>query len=283
MANGSYTVTPSKSGSRYTPPSQTVTVNGADVTGVNFTEATECISAGANADFYVTIIGNDNWSGTLDCPNAAGTDGPFASISRAQQAVRGILSNPAGRTNPIVVMLREGTYFQSRPLSFTSADSGTSTLQVIWQNYAGESPVVSGGMAVPSSWSNVSGNQWQIQLPASTQNFEQLFYNGERRLRPRLGTSAGNNLGAYYRVAAPVYLQAPAPPASAPDPNCSVYISGSGWECFDRFQYTSSDPISPSWQNLAPPAGNPCGQPAGNPNLVGDIELVNFEFFVVPR
>jgi hypothetical protein len=35
-ANGTYTVTPTKAGFAYTPASQTVTVNGADVTGVNF-------------------------------------------------------------------------------------------------------------------------------------------------------------------------------------------------------------------------------------------------------
>ena len=36
-ANGTYTVTPSKSGFAFTPTSQNVTVNGANVTGVNFT------------------------------------------------------------------------------------------------------------------------------------------------------------------------------------------------------------------------------------------------------
>jgi hypothetical protein len=37
LANGSYTVTPSKTGLVFTPANQTVTVSGADVTGVNFT------------------------------------------------------------------------------------------------------------------------------------------------------------------------------------------------------------------------------------------------------
>ena len=72
---------------------------------------------------------------------------------------------------------------------------------------------------------------------------------------------------------------APAPPAAAPDPNCAIYVSGSGWECFDRFEYNPSDPIAAAWKNLAPPSGNACDQPAGNPALVGDIELVDFEKF----
>src|SRR6185437_7438999 len=37
LANGSYTVTPSKTGFTFTPASAPITVNGANVTGVNFT------------------------------------------------------------------------------------------------------------------------------------------------------------------------------------------------------------------------------------------------------
>ena len=53
------------------------------------------------------------------------------------------------------------------------------------------------------TWRNIGGNQWQVSLPSATQNFEQLFYNQQRRLRPRLGGS----LGTYYRVAATVVQQ----------------------------------------------------------------------------
>ena len=234
------------------------------------------------ADYYVAKDGKDSWSGTLSAPNSTQTDGPFATIHRAQKAVRAILANPQGRTTPIKVGVRRGKYFQSTTLQFGTADSGTSTLRVLWENYPGERPVISGGIPV-TGWTNVTGNEWQATLAATTQNFEQLFYNNERRLRPRLGSSVGNNLGAYYRVAATVYLQAPPPPSPAPDPNCSVYVTNSGWECFDRFQYSSSDPISSTWQNLAPPSGNPCNQPAGNPNLVGDIELIDFEVWSVSK
>jgi len=109
---------------------------------------------------------------------------------------------------------------------------GTSTLQVVWENYPNETPVISGGMHI-TNWTHGSGNEWQATLPSSAQYFEQLFYNGQRRLRPRLGGS----LGTYYRVAATIYLPGSAS-GPAPDPNCTVYMSGLGWECFDRFQYT---------------------------------------------
>ena len=210
------------------------------------------------ADFYVATDGNDSWSGTLSAPNSNNTDGPFASIGRAQTAVQGILQNPKGRTNPIQVLVRAGTYYLTQPLTFTSADSGTASLQVNWANYPDEVPVISGGLRI-TNWTK-NGTQWTATLPSSTQYFEQMFYNGQRRLRPRLGGS----LGTYYRIAATVYLPGSAS-GPAPDPNCSVYMSGLGWECFDRFVYTTTDPISSSWQNLNAPYPQ------------GDIEVNVFE------
>lgn len=43
------------------------------------------------ADFYVSLKGDDSWSGTLPEPNADKTDGPFLTIERAQKAVREFL------------------------------------------------------------------------------------------------------------------------------------------------------------------------------------------------
>jgi putative Ig domain-containing protein len=211
------------------------------------------------ADFYVSPDGNDTWSGTLSAPNSKGTDGPFATIGRAQTAVQGILKNPKGRTTPVQVMVRAGSYYVTQPLSFTTADSGTSSLSVIWENYPNETPVISGGMKI-ANWTHGSGDSWQATLPSSAQYFEQFFYNGQRRLRPRLGGS----LGTYYRVAATVYLPGSGS-GPAPDPNCTVYMAGLGWECFDRFKYTKTDPISTSWTNL------------NSPYPQGDIELYDFE------
>lgn len=234
------------------------------------------------ADFFVAPDGQDSWSGTLPAPNSSGNDGPFHSITRAQTAVRAILKNAGSRTAPVVVMLRQGTYFQTATLAFTSADSGSSVLPVIWQNYPGETPIISGGLPV-KNMSLVSGNRWQATLPSTVTNFEQMYYNNERRFRTRLGASSGNNLGTYLRVAATVFMNGAAPPAAPPDPNCTWYVAGSGWECFDRFQYNPQDPIVNTWKNLDPPANNPCGQAAGNSAEIGDIQVIAFEYFTSPR
>ena len=46
-----------------------------------------CVTAEA-ADFYVAPDGNDAWSGTLAAANADKTDGPFATLERARDAIR---------------------------------------------------------------------------------------------------------------------------------------------------------------------------------------------------
>ena len=217
------------------------------------------------ATFYVSPNGSDSWSGLLASPNPAGTDGPFATFDRARAAVAAL--KKAGLTQ-VTVEFRGGTYYLPATVAFTAADSGTASTPIVYTNYPGEAPVFSGGMRL-TGWTNTAGNTWKLALPNSAPYFENLFYNGVRRLRPRLGSG---NLGTFLRSAATVYLSASAP-------NCTVNIPSSGWECFDRFQYNPSDPISTAWKNYAPAPNNPCNQPAGNPALAGDIEVLDFEQF----
>jgi uncharacterized protein (TIGR03437 family) len=247
-------------------------------------------------NFYVAPNGNDRWSGTLPAPNASSTDGPFQSPAGAQSAVRTFLATHSSQ--PVSIQLRNGTYYlPSSPanpgtLNFTSADSGSANAQVTWQNYPGETPIISGGVPLGKTWTNVSGSLWQTQLPASTQPFEYLFYNGQRRLRSRVAgptglgyymkggscysTATGQtvelsqcNLGAFLRVAVEI------PPTGA-DASCPSVTNAAGTlsKCLDRFGYNPSDPIA-EWINLNA-SGNQCD---GGPNAypVGDIELTLFE------
>ena len=222
--------------------------------------------------FYVSPTGSDFWSGTLATPNSTKTDGPFATFDHARAIVQSISKAGLSQVN---VQFRAGTYYLTSTQMLTAADSGSPTTQILYQSYPGDaSPVFSGGVRV-QNWTNTGGNTWKTTLPASVQIFENLFYNGARRLRPRLG----GLLGTYYRFANTVYLNSAAPPAAAPNPNCAVYIAGSGWECFDRFQYATTDPIAGTWKNLAASSGNPCSQPAGNQAIAGDIEVLDWEQF----
>ena len=146
----------------------------------------------AQADFYVSSQGNDTWSGTLAEPNAAGTDGPFATLERAKQAVRELKTKvylpkgkpidplyvgtdyPWGKGKDIVVFIRDGFYTLDEPLVFTPEDGGERVETnlpsgafewhhlrdnyVTYAAYPGEKPVISGAFPV-TNWKK-SGNKW---------------------------------------------------------------------------------------------------------------------------
>ena len=82
--------------------------------------------------YFVSPRGSDAWSGALPDPNIAGTDGPFLTLARSQQALR---SSKTIKT----VALRAGTYPLPSPLLFDSTDSGES-----WIAYRRESPEIDG-------------------------------------------------------------------------------------------------------------------------------------------
>ena len=146
------------------------------------------------AAFYIAPNGNDTWSGTLREPNAQRTDGPFATLGRAQEAARSSRHEP-GSTVGVTVRIR-GTHRLSRPMVFTHNDSGTAESPVIYTTYSGETAVLSGGRIV-TGWQRTDGPLWTVRLPeVQTGNwyFRQLFVNGRRAKR------AGSPNQGYFHV-----------------------------------------------------------------------------------
>ena len=181
------------------------------------------------ADFYVSTAGNDNWSGRLPEPNAAKTDGPLATIYRAQQAVRELRKGQPQRKQPIVVMLRGGMYFLDKPIRFGPEDGGTAEAPVVYQAYPGERPILSGGRLI-TGWQIDQQGRWQVvldEVKAGKWNFCQLFVNDQRRFRPRLPEQG------YYKIAEQL------PP--------SPEAKGKGFDCFGF----SGQEIRADWANLA--------------------------------
>jgi hypothetical protein len=258
------------------------------------------------ADFFVSPRGNDSWSGTLQAPNASGSDGPFASLARAQTALREELKAKPAKSR--TVMLRGGTYYlplsSTAPgtLNFAAADSGATAYPVTWRNYPGETPIVSGGEPIGKgglglTWKHTSGPLWQVQLPAALQPFESLFYNGQRRLRSRIQSASGVgyymragacystvngkqvdavlcNLGTYLRIASEV----PAKGDNATCPAIAKASHPSTAKCLDRFVYDAKDPIA-NWSNLNPSDTSCSAAPDGSPVKkypAGDVEVTLF-------
>jgi hypothetical protein len=260
----------------------------------------------ARPDFFVAPYGNDGWSGTLQAPNGTASDGPFASLARAQAALRRVKQAEPGK--PHSVMLRGGNYYLSLSptspgtLDLTAADSGTTSNQVTWQNYPGETPIVSGGEPIGKgglglTWNHASGPLWQVRLPAAAKPFESLFYNGQRRLRSRLQSPFGVgyymragacystvngkqadtalcNLGTYLRIASEV-------PARGENATCPAIANASHpstAKCLDRFVYDAKDPLA-NWSNLNPSDTSCPAAPDESPAKrypAGDIEVTLF-------
>lgn len=125
------------------------------------------------SDFYVSPHGSDSNPGTSEMP--------FASIHRAQQAVRERITS--GLTENISVMIKSGTYYLSEPLRLDTRDGGTELYSITYGAYPGERPVISGGAPV-TGWEEAGGNIWTAHLPeveTGEWEFRQLF-KGDRRL-----------------------------------------------------------------------------------------------------
>ncbi|MDF7806369.1 right-handed parallel beta-helix repeat-containing protein [Pontiellaceae bacterium B12219] len=105
------------------------------------------------ADFYLSPQGSDSWSGTLAEPNVQGTDGPFASLQRARDAVRVLKKKKAG---DLVVLVREGTYLLNETVVFGLEDSGDANQTITYAAYPGETPEFSSGREI-RGWKKVKG------------------------------------------------------------------------------------------------------------------------------
>ncbi|HEY3418446.1 MAG TPA: hypothetical protein VGM23_16340, partial [Armatimonadota bacterium] len=144
---------------------------------------------------YVATNGNDAWSGTLETPNAAGTDGPLAGIEKARNLIREW--KRTGRlSGAVTVQIRGGVYPLAAPLLFTPEDSAP----VTYTAYPGETPIFDGGVRI-TGWrvEEVNGHPCWVTEAPDAGYFRSLFVNGERRSRPRLPKEG------FYRIAsAPV-------------------------------------------------------------------------------
>jgi len=140
----------------------------------------------AAPDFVVATNGNDAWSGALAEPNAEGTDGPFATLARARDAVReakAALPEPRAWT----IALRGGVHELAEPLVLSPEDSGAGRdTPVTFAAFPGEQPIVSGGSTI-GGWGR-QGDLFVTMVPEVAEGrwyFHQLFVDGQRRTRAR--------------------------------------------------------------------------------------------------
>jgi hypothetical protein len=187
-----------------------------------------CRTIASEPDFFVATGGNDQWSGTTAKPNADNSDGPFATVQRAQLTVRELRKKQPDRAEPIIVAIRGGNYWLDKPIQFEPEDSGTEKSPVIYQAYENEQPILSGGRPI-TGWKLDEKQHWYADLPEAKDgkwSFVQIFVNQQRRDRVRMPKQG------YYKIA----KSCDASPKAAGKGN-------------DRFGYNQGE-LDPNWQNL---------------------------------
>jgi len=147
------------------------------------------MTSDSSADvFFVAKNGNDAWSGTLSAPNATETDGPFATLKRARDAIRR-LKTRRGLKRMVAVLVRGGTYYLNEPLVIEPRDSGTEANRIVYAAFPNERPVISGGRLLNCQWKPFRDKIMVCTIPdvkAGKLSFRQLVVNGKLQPRARL-------------------------------------------------------------------------------------------------
>jgi hypothetical protein len=92
-------------------------------------------------DFYIATNGNDSNLGTFDQP--------FGTLERGRDAIRALKQADPLPSGGIKVWLRGGRYMRQSAFALSgTADSGTPASPIVYQAYAGETPIIIGGINV---------------------------------------------------------------------------------------------------------------------------------------
>ena len=97
--------------------------------------------ASAASVYFIAPDGADDADGTRERP--------FATVERAQRAIRQLKTSGNYPAGGVTVFIRGGRYPMAPGLSFDEYDSGEPGSPVTWRAYRGESPVFDGGWRVP--------------------------------------------------------------------------------------------------------------------------------------
>ncbi|MDL5057474.1 hypothetical protein [Geitlerinema calcuttense] len=132
--------------------------------------------------YYVASNGNDFLDG-LSIHQKSEKSGPFATLSRAREAIRQARKN--GNNGSFIVEISGGAYFLDQTFTLEPQDSGTKENPVIYRARAGEKVVISGGRRIrgfrETKINGVDG--WVTDLPEAM-NFTQLLSMDSGRVEP---------------------------------------------------------------------------------------------------
>jgi Right handed beta helix region len=105
-----------------------------------------CETGQAAADFFVAVNGSDQWSGQLALPNQARTDGPFATLVRARDAIRAL--ERVQDKKEILVLIRGGEYRLEETVVFSIEDSAPAGGTTTYAAYGNETPIFTSAVPI---------------------------------------------------------------------------------------------------------------------------------------
>ena len=133
-----------------------------------------CLQCAEAVTLYVCPQGNDQ------------TDGPLASLTGARDAIRRLKAK-GPLTEPVRVIIADGTYTLTSPVIFTRQDSGTEKYPITYEAAPNAKPVFTGGRII-TGFKQAKDGVWTTEIAGVKQGkwyFEQLFINGRRAVRAR--------------------------------------------------------------------------------------------------
>jgi len=114
-----------------------------------------CTTLSASTDFFVSTNGKDQWSGRIDSPNSDATDGPFATLQRARDAIRELKVSKGLPEGGVTVWIAGGMYSLRQGFELSSQDSGDAKTPIVYAAKANAQVRISGGRIV-SGWQKIS-------------------------------------------------------------------------------------------------------------------------------
>lgn len=114
--------------------------------------------------------------------------GPIKSLTEARDAIRTWRSSEGkDKAEPIRVIIADGVYPITEPITLEAQDSGTSASPISYQAAPGARPLISGGRPI-TGWKQEKDGLWSVEIPAVKSgqwHFQELWVNGRRATRAR--------------------------------------------------------------------------------------------------
>ncbi|HRO48090.1 right-handed parallel beta-helix repeat-containing protein [Agriterribacter sp.] len=118
--------------------------------------------------FYVSLSGNDGWSGKLAAPGKNKTDGPFKTFERVKLEIEQLNEKGSMPAQGIEIIIRGGAYLIEETIMLTNKHAGKVNAPVVWKHYGDEKVQLVGGKAI-EGFHTLSDPAARKSIPAAYQ------------------------------------------------------------------------------------------------------------------